>query len=71
MLQPLHGCANSHILQEGEDSVWLCTRCRTSLKKGKIPSFSVVNNMHVAPVPPELSCLNVTEKRLICRVKSL
>jgi len=36
----------------------------------KIPSFSVVNNMHVAPVPPELSCLNVTEKRLICRVQA-
>ena len=51
MLQPLHGCANSHILPEGEDSVWLCTCCRTSLKKGKIPSFSVVNNMHVAPAP--------------------
>ena len=49
MLQPLHGCAN--ILPEGEDSVWLCTCCRTSLKKGKIPSFSVVNNMHVAPDP--------------------
>jgi len=38
MLQPLHGCANSHILPEGEDSVWLCTRCRTSLKIEKIPS---------------------------------
>jgi len=70
MLQPLHGCANSHILPEGEDSVWLCTCCRTSLKKGKIPSFSVVNNIHVTPVPPELCCLNVTEKRLICRVQA-
>ena len=70
MLQPLHGCPNSHILPEGEDSVWLCTCCRTSLKKGKIPSFSVVNNMHVALVPPELSCLNVTEKRVICRVQA-
>ena len=38
--------------------------------EGKIPSFSVVNNMHVAPVPPELSYLNVTEKRLICRVQA-
>ena len=48
----------------------MCTRCRTYLKKGKIPSLSVVNNMHVAPVPTELSCLNITEKRLICRVQA-
>ena len=26
--------------------------------------------MHVAPVPPELSYLNVTEKRLSCRVQA-
>jgi len=71
MLQPLHGCANSHILPEGEESVWfLCPSCRTTLKKEKIPSFSFVSNMHVAPVPPELTCLSVTEKRLICRVEA-
>ena len=30
MLQPLHGCPNSHILPEGEDSVWFWTRCKMS-----------------------------------------
>ena len=70
LFQPLHNSDSSHILPESEESVWVCTRCRTSLKKGKIPSFSVVNNMHVAPVPTELSCLNITEKRLICRVQA-
>ena len=58
LFRPLHHSDNSHILPEGEESVWVCTHCRTSLKKGKIPSFSVVNNMHVAPVSTELSCLN-------------
>ena len=70
LFQPLHNSDSSHILPESEESVWVCTRCRTSLKKGKIPSFSVVNNIHVAPVPTELSCLNITEKRLICRVQA-
>ena len=70
LFRPLHHSDNSHILPEGEESVWVCTHCRTSLKKGKIPSFSIVNNMHVASVPTELSCLNITEKRLICRVQA-
>ena len=51
MLQPLHGCANSHILPEGEDSVWLCTRCRNSLKE-KWPLLFSCQQHARGPSPP-------------------
>ena len=40
------------------------------IKKGKVPPFSSINNMEVDAVPPELTCLNTMEQRLIARVQA-
>ena len=40
-----------------------------SLKKHKLPPFASVNNMHVPPVPSQLSCLNSMERRLISLIQ--
>ena len=42
---------------------------QTLLTKTKLPPFALVNNMHVRAIPPELSCLNNMEKRLISCVQ--
>ena len=59
----------SNVVCDSLNSVWICSRCNSSLKKHKLPSFASVNNMCVPPVPSELSCLNSMEKRLICRIQ--
>ena len=58
LLLPIHEGELSDILTAHGNSVWICSRCKTSLNKHKLPSFASVNNMHVPPVPSELSCLN-------------
>jgi len=68
-LLPIHIGELSDILAEYVNSVWICSQCKTSLNKHKVPSFTSVNNMHVPPVPSELSCLDNMEKRLICKVQ--
>ena len=40
------------------------------IKKGKLPPFSSINNMKVDAVPPELTCLNTMEQRVIARVQA-
>ena len=40
------------------------------IKKGKIPPFATINNMHVDEIPLELSRLNTMEQRLISRVQA-
>ena len=52
------------------NSVWLCTRCMVYLNKGKIPPMSVVNNMQVDEIPPELAHLTVMEQRLVSKVQA-
>ena len=69
LLLPIHNRELSNIIYDGEYSVWICSRCKRSLRRHKLPSFASVNNMSVPPVPPELSCLNSMEKRLICKVQ--
>ena len=44
---------------------WVCTTCNGSLCKGSLPAQSKANGMQVESVPPELSCLNPLELRLI------
>ena len=56
---------------EGVDgSVYVCSRCMALIKKRRIPPFATINNMHVDEIPPELSCLNTMEQRLISRVQA-
>ena len=64
LLLPVHNRELSNIVANISNSVWICSRCKSSLKKHKLPSFTSVNNMHIPPVPLELSCLNSMEKRL-------
>ena len=69
LLLPVHDRELSNVVHNSCNSVWICSRCNSSLKKHKLPSFASVNNMCVPPVPSELSCLNSMEKRLICRIQ--
>ena len=69
LLFPIHDRELSESIQTSGNAVWICSRCKTSLKKHKLPPFASVNNMQVPPVPFELSCLNSMEKRLICRIQ--
>ena len=69
LLLPVHDRELSNVVLDSSNSVWICSRCNSSLKKHKLPSFASVNNMCVPPVPSELSCLNSMEKRLICRIQ--
>ena len=69
LLLPVHDRELSDVVHNSCNSVWICSRCNSSLKKHKLPSFASVNNMCVPPVPSELSCLNSMEKRLICRIQ--
>ena len=66
---PIHDRELSESVQASGNAVWICSRCKTSLKKHKLPPFALVNNMQVPPVPFELSCLNSMEKQLICRIQ--
>ena len=50
------------------DLQWVCATCASALKKGKIPSASLANNMAISPIPPELACLTPMEARLISKV---
>ena len=69
LLLPIHDRELSESVQDSDNTVWICSRCKTSLKKHKLPPFASVNNMQVPPVPYELSYLNSMEKRLICRIQ--
>ena len=75
--QHYHACINDTQLsallpnEEVNGSVHVCSRCMAFIKKGKIPQFAKINNMHVDEIPLELSRLNTMEQRLISRVASL
>ena len=43
-----------------------CKTCDCALSRGSMPIQSVANNLELSSVPPELSCLNRFETRLIC-----
>ena len=54
-----------------DQSVLCCKTCLNSLKKGKLPQFSIANNFQIGKTPPELMDLTLSEKLLIskCRPK--
>ena len=74
--QHYHACINDTQLsallpnEEVNGSVHVCSRCMAFIKKGKIPPFATINNMHVDKIPLELSRLNTMEQRLISRVQA-
>ena len=69
LLLPLHNRELSNIVANISNSVWICSRCKSSLRKQKLPPFASVNNMRVPPVPSQLSCLNSMERRLISLIQ--
>ena len=44
---------------------WICITCNAALSRGKMPVQAVANGLTLSQIPPELSCLNVLEIRLI------
>ena len=47
------------------DKQWVCRTCDGALTRGNIPVQAKVNGFKLPIIPPELSCLNALEKRLI------
>ena len=52
---PIHDRELSELVRDSGNPVWICLRCKTSLRKRKLPPFALVNNMHVPPFPPSLA----------------
>ena len=50
-----------------EKREWICHSCHENLKMGEIPSIAVMNMLHLSPIPPELSDLNILERHIIAR----
>ena len=48
------------------NAYYICKTCDCALSRGSMPIQSVANNLELSSVPPELSCLNRLETRLIC-----
>ena len=69
LLLPVHDRELSNVVPNVSNSVWICSRCKSSLKKHKLPPFASVNNMRLPPVPSKLSCLNSMERRLISLIQ--
>ena len=47
------------------DKQWVCRTCDGALTRGNIPIQAKTNGFMLPTIPPELSCLNALEKRLI------
>ena len=46
-LLPIHDNKElSDLVQNTGNPIWICSRCKTSLRKYKLPPFALVNNMH-------------------------
>ena len=45
---------------------YVCKTCDSALSRGHIPLQSLANNLKLSSVPPELTCLNKLETRLLC-----
>ncbi len=44
---------------------WICNTCHVALSRGKMPTQAIANGLKLPSIPPELSCLNSLEVRLI------
>ena len=52
-------------LRDIGDKQWVCRACDGALTQGNIPVQAKANGFKLSAIPPELSCLNALEKRLI------
>ena len=46
--------------------LWICKTCDGTLFPGKMPIQAKANGLNLSEIPPELSCLDLLEMRLIC-----
>ena len=44
---------------------WICCTCNAALTRGNMPAQAIANGLRLSDVPPDLSCLNALEIRLI------
>ena len=52
----------SNVVSNIYNSVWICSRCKSLLKKHKLLPFALVNNMSVPPVPVEALMTIIVEE---------
>ena len=55
-------CKGPHLLK-----LWICSTCHVNLLSGVLPVQAVVNNLNLAPIPPELQSLNSVEEHFVAR----
>lgn len=61
----LHQCTVQCSESCSKSTLWICYTCHRKILSGDIPPEAATNNMHLDPVPKELSCLNSLEQHLI------
>lgn len=61
----LHQCTAFCSENCSRSNLWICFTCHRKIIAGNIPPEAAANNMHIEPVPKELSCLNSLEQHLI------
>ena len=63
--QLLHSIFPVDDLRDIDDKQWVCRTCDGALTRGNIPVQAKANGFKLPAIPPELSCLNSLEKRII------
>lgn len=65
----LHKCDNCEtpckLLKSPMGKLWICRDCHGKILRGQMPQLCAANNLHLHPIPSELSCLNIIEMQLI------
>ena len=63
--QPPHLLGTECLYTNFDGYQWICCTCNAALTRGNMPAQAIVNGLRLSNVPPELSCLNALEIRLI------
>lgn len=54
-----------NVPMEDASTMWICFECSSVLQKGKIPRYSLANDLWIGEVPHELTVLTIPEQLLI------
>lgn len=52
---------------KSETEIVMYHTCMASLKTNRLPQFALANGTFIGEVPPELRCLTLAERLLVCR----
>ena len=55
---------------ENSMSLQLCTRCDSSLQKGKLPQLAIANLNVLGSVPPDMKNMTMVEEMLVARCRA-